>query len=109
MRMSHTRMPSRVWPRSMKRRRIWIWRRSSPVHWLGPTPRGAIHAISARSRQLRLLPSVETSTANGLATELAEQLRVDEERASVLAARAKITEELASVGAADTSAADAAE
>ncbi|HQY62873.1 MAG: hypothetical protein IPF92_30075 [Myxococcales bacterium] len=47
--------------------------------------------------------------ANGLATELAEQLRVDEERASVLAARAKITEELASVGAADTSAADAAE
>ncbi len=36
--------------------------------------------------------------ANGLAVELAEQLRVDEERASVLAARAKITEELASVG-----------
>jgi tartrate dehydratase alpha subunit/fumarate hydratase class I-like protein len=36
--------------------------------------------------------------ANALAVELAEQLRVDEERDAVLAARAKIAEELASVG-----------
>ncbi|HRG99466.1 MAG TPA: hypothetical protein PLR99_24635 [Polyangiaceae bacterium] len=49
--------------------------------------------------------------ANALAGELAEQLRVDEERDAVLAARAKITEELASVGetAAAHVGADAAE
>lgn len=47
--------------------------------------------------------------ANALAAELAEQLRVDEERDAVLAARAKITEELASVGETASVAADAAE
>jgi len=48
---------------------------------------------------------------SGRRRELAEQLRVDEERDAVLAARAKITEELASVGetAAAHVGADAAE
>ncbi|MFN9908864.1 MAG: hypothetical protein ACK56F_22515, partial [bacterium] len=47
-RMSHTRIPSTVWPSSWKRRRIPIWRDTSSDQASGPRPRGATQANPRR-------------------------------------------------------------